>query len=447
VETLPWDLLTPEPLPRYTVGYMDTSGEPGVEYEYRVQFGIQLDVKGTLTWFYGEGSTDRGRRLGSVLGETATGVTAQWPVNLRNYLSFFYLSEEPNAPLEAVRSETYPPLQSWQFYAPGEDNFGPTSLMPSLDGIGEPFAAHQNSTTNNPLVSMGFTTSEGVFAQVAEVAVDGTVAFDAPVNIRPGETGIHFIGFTQIPRHLMALMWNGNASRLEMMQTFDDFGREWFVFDPEQAPWQIVSTKRPIGRVDYHNIGVPIYVSFCDSSNNKATIIYLDNGWHDLSPNLSIGPGPRYHSLLVDGLVPGGGLVYLTPDGQKLKVARRSQISGWKLLEADQSLIAQSADGQPITEFDVYTAGDVSYDNFAAFIQGGQLYMSHCEDAGFTTWTPPYLVDPAPDCRNLHILLVGTDEEFTTYIFATYIKDDEQGVARLNFRDLKIAYQDSLLVQ
>jgi hypothetical protein len=60
------------------------------------------------------------------------------------------------------------------------------------------------------------------------------------------------------------------------------------------------------------------------------------------------------------------------------------------------------------------------------------------DSAGFTAWCDPILVDDSGTCRGLNVILIGSDAQNTSYLFATYLADGTDGETQINYRDLKL---------
>jgi hypothetical protein len=128
-------------------------------------------------------------------------------------------------------------------------------------------------------------------------------------------------------------------------------------------------------------------------------------------------------------------LFFVDEAGERIRLLREDQVRQWA---TDDILdIVAAEPGQQITEFDVYLPAILSQSNYLAYILDGCVYLSFANFSALEEWKTPELVDDAGDCRQLKIIRIGSDEEYNFNLFATYISDDDQGVPRLNFRDLR----------
>lgn len=433
----------PDPLSAFTDHYRDVLAAAGVEYEYLVQAGTRITILGLDRWFWSDGAMAIGQRLGWASDGSDVPVENQLAVNLGNRLSFFYTPGSESPELEVLQSGSYPPADTWTHYGEGEGGLDSGPLASSMAELPAPVALLSESTTNNPLVTAAYSNSDGAFSQVATIDQSNAVSFETPVALRPGEAEIHILGMTKVPiKSIMALLWNGNANRLELMQSFDSVGRIWYIFDPDQAPWQIVTARRPDGPVDLRALGFPVYVVFCEQDSQDLVVMYLNNGWHLVSPGVACGPGPKIRNATLEGFAPGKVLYYLSADRMQLRVMRGLDDT-WQVGDAEETVIVSAPAGEQISEFDIYMQGDQSNDNYAVYTIGGQVFMSHSVDSSVRLWTEPILIDPATDCRSPQIVLNGTDESFITYLVASYISNDSDGIARINFRDLRLALEEA----
>ncbi|MCH7472428.1 hypothetical protein IIA79_05695 [bacterium] len=132
-------------------------------------------------------------------------------------------------------------------------------------------------------------------------------------------------------------------------------------------------------------------------------------------------------------------MFYISEDGRSLNLLRQDVWQEWLIGETQ---VLASADGEEtITEFAVHTLGQVSYSNYVVYSLNGNLYLLYCGNPSFDDWQQSILIDDSGDCRSLEIILIGSDAEFSSFIFVTYISDDEEGVPRINFRDLRLALE------
>jgi hypothetical protein len=444
-ESASWTALAgfSEVIGRYDDYYKDLTGFPNVDYEFLVQQAINVSIQGDTRTFWSQGLTTTGRRLGTADNGSGAGVANHFAVNLGNRLSFLYTPGSVNPAMEVLQADAYPPSESWVHYGVGEGGVDTGPLASSMEQLPAPVALLSESSTNNPLVTTAYSNADGPYSQIATINNQNEVTFEEPVPVRPGESNIHILGMTKLPiKNIMAIMWNGVANRLEMMQTFDQFGRVWYIFDPNQAPWQIVSGKRPNGPVDLRCLNFPVYVVFSEQESNDCLVMYLNDGWHDVSPGVKCSPGPQIRQIQLENFAQGKALYYLTEDRSQIRVLRDAG-SGWLLGDPDETVAVSAPAGEQIQEFDLHTHGDQSFENYLVYVMNGKLYMSYSSDSPMRLWSDPILIDPATDCRNPGTVMNGTDDTFTTYLFATYIRNDDAGVPRINFRDLRLAYEEA----
>lgn len=435
--------ITGQPLDGFEDHYRDIVPPANAQYEYLVQAGFHLPVLGEMRWFWSAGLTAVGSRAGWATDGTSLGATSQFAVNLGNRLSFFYTPGGSTSDLQILSAGTYPALNEWTHYGPGDGGMDTGPLSTSQQFLPAPVAVLSESTTNNPLVTTGYSNADGAFIQVATIDQQNQPLFETPVRLRESESDIHILGLTKVPiKSIMALLWNGNANRLELMQSFDEFGRVWFVFDPEQAPWQIVTNQVPEGRVDLRVLGFPIYVSFAEQSSHTCVVMYLNDGWHNVSPGITCAPGPQSRGITMEGFQPAKALLYTTEDRSQIRVLR-NVANEWQLGDGNETVAVQAPTGSSIGEFDSYTLGEQSFDNYLVYTIAGQLFFSHSSDSPLRMWSEPILLDPATDCHDVQILLNGSDENSTTYLVATYLSQDASGITRINFRDLRLAYEEA----
>ena len=89
-----------------------------------------------------------------------------------------------------------------------------------------------------------------------------------------------------------------------------------------------------------------------------------------------------------------------------------------------------------MSEFELFANSGISYNNNIAYVKNGNLYCSFSESASFTGWTNPVTIDNSGSCRKIDIIRIGSDSSFSSRLFLTYLAEDEDGVTRINFRDL-----------
>jgi hypothetical protein len=423
-----WLEVTPAPLGKYAVEFTDYDAPSGTS-EYRLVVGRQYMIRSIPEWFWSPGVTVTGQRPQSTLPLDSAGIEAYWPANLHNRLSFFFTTTAvPEEPAVAW-SSTFPPGHGWSMHPSGEDGFGQFHLG-AAGSVEPPFTVNQYDEINNPAISLAYSGPDGCYCQVGLLNSEGEVEWEAPVQLR-SEPSLHLLGLVDVPRHLIAFMWNDATEQIEAMQTVDELGRIWTPFDA--MSWMTVSGRRPGGPVDLNTVEGAVLVCFAEAETDAAVVLRNapGEGWTDISPTLTVRGTPRMR-MIQKGLGPGSGLVYLRGDGSAIELLRREN-DAWAA-----SPVELYAGASEITEWDLRMNGAPSNDNYLVFITNGELWFRHTYNPDFSAWLPALPVDQDTSCRLPRTTVVGTDETFTQrMVFACYVKDAPSGLPELNYRDLK----------
>lgn len=426
-----WDQLAEDPLSKYLEEFLDGTAAGGVDYEYRLSTGFMRQVEGVPEWFWSDGETAVGKRRASQVGIDAG---EYWPVNMYHYLSFFYAPAEAPLAIEALRSTSYPPDDGWVAYDETTPGFGGFELS-SLAGFGRPFATHQLEGIDNPAVTLLFSLDSGVVSQVATITPEGDVTWESPTWIR--EPGQHLLGVVRMPRRIGALTWNPSLSRIELVDSIDMYGRDWYEFEPDDIPWHVVGDRIPDGRVEGRYFGGGERITFREQVTGEIVSYERKGEWQDISPGIVSAPGPTMRMALNGFGLPGFAVIYLAPDGKRIKMVRQDSSGTWLTHEIVDLVIAKGE--STISEFALLTGAEISYENYLVYVLDDQLYLRYTEYASFYGLDSPVLVDDAPGIRDLDVLRVGAGENWSSLKFVTYITDGSDGTPVVNYRDMDLA--------
>jgi len=425
-----WEQLTAEPLGMYDSEYFDPDVVESVEYEYRVTKGTWMFVSGVLHWFWSEGAVTLGKRQATLISYPMEGFTDYWPANMWNYMSVFYLPFGAEHHVEGLRNETYPPENEWVHFGGETVGYAHYSL-PTLSGFSMPFALHQDEITDNPVITLVATTDDGLWSQVATITPEGMVTWEEPVAVRAA--GQHLLGLLKMPRRIGAVTWNTDLSRIELVDSIDLNGRDWYEFD-SGTPWHIVSDRMPDGPVECRYFGSGERLAFRERNTNEAVVLARDVGWEDISPGLEIGPAPPAMRFVLAGFTPGYGLIFLAPDSRRIRLLRQTTSGAWLTNEIEELEIAKG--GATISEFVMLMSEEISYQNYLIYVKDGNLYYRYTEQPSLAGMTNEYVVDEAGDIRDISAIKVGSGENWESRRYVLYVSDNEQGEPRLHFRDL-----------
>lgn len=429
-----WEQLTDDPLGVYESEYFDASVLESVEYEYRVTKGTRKVVSGEPTWFWSAGAVTLGKRQATVISYPMGDFTDYWPANLWNYMSVFYVPFGAEHRVEGLRNTTYPPEGDWLHY--GGETLGYAHFsLPVLAGFRLPFAVFQQEALNNTALTMVATMDDGVWSQVATVTPEGLINWEEPLQIR--DAGQHLLGLLKMPRRIGAVTWNIDEARIELVDSIDTHGRDWFEFDPE-ASRHLIGDRMPEGPVECRFFGSGERVTYRERNTGLVACYIRDGNWVDISPELEVAAGPVMRFVLI-GVVPGYGLVYLTPDHKRIRMLRQTTAGVWLTNEIEELVIAKG--DSTISEFQLMMSEEVSYQNYLVYVQDGNLYCRYTEYASLAGLDNDFTIDEAGDVRDISVVNVGSGEQWENRRYVLYVSNNEQGEPRLHFRDLDEARQ------
>lgn len=424
-----WSQLTEDPLNVYESEYFDDSVEQSVEYEYRVTKGTLEFVSGAPLWFWSAGAVALGKRQATVVDYPMDNFTEYRPANLWNYMSVFYSPFGADHLLEGLRNTSFPPDGDWVHYG-GETLDYAHFSMPVLTGFRLPFDVFQEDTLNNPTLTMVASTDDGVWSQVATITPEGLINWEEPVQVRQGEQ--YLLGLLKMPRRIGAVTWNTALNRIELVDSIDNRGRDWFEFDPE-ATRQMVGNRMPEGPVECRYFGSGERITFRERDTGLVACYIRDVGWSDISPDLEVAQGPVMRFVLL-GPAPGYGLVYLTPDHKRIRMMRQTAAGEWLTNEIEELEIAKG--DSSFSEFQLLMSEEISYQSYLIYVRDGNLYFSYTEYATLAGLDHEYPIDESGDVRDVSTISVGSGDEWENRHYVLYVSDNDLGEPQLHFRDL-----------
>jgi hypothetical protein len=432
----PWTVVTAEPLPPTDDVFLDTASLLPVNYDYKVQSGVKINLMTGTRWFWGAGLLDSGMRSGIIIdGEAGEPLESQ-PANLYNYMSFFLRSEDSPSAVSGLRSTTFPPQNGWAALPSGDPGIGAVDISSDI-GMGTPFGLHQHQSINVKLVTFGFSKSDGTYSQVATITEDGAVSFEAPV--KPLPAGTSFLEYCDLPRAIGALYWDPAEQEVKMLESWDESGRQWRDESDMPASWITVSDEEPDGPIFQESrYGLPL-VAF-RAVSGEVIVKELDGGWVDETPGGLIGFAPHIWRVSLGSHVEGLALSWLNASRDTINVITRNFSGDWNI--AGMQGVGGVEGGGPIQDFKIHAEGAPSIDNYLVFLQDGNVYLRQTSSTNLTGWGAPVPVDTSGGCSNLDLVIVGSDESFNYRVFATYLVQDTLGRNFIAFRDIKQVYQE-----
>jgi len=427
-----WELLTTDTLGRYQSAFSDTTAPGGIELDYRVSAGIQQFVQGLPEWFWSPGTTVTGLRQVTEAGPMLEPFTEYWPACMWNKLSFFYRPASQPDTVEGLRNLDYPPGRDWIHYDTDTTGYADFTLS-SLDGFGTPYYLYQLDSRDNTALTVFYSTVEGVFAQVAAIAESSEVSWHDPLLIR--SEGNHLLGAVKLPRSIGCITWNTAAERIELVDSQDMTGTLWYEFDPDEIGWHVVGGRQPDGsRIDFRYFGGGERITFRERDTGQAVCYKRSGLWNDISPGIEVGPGPVVRFALTGLSLPGYAMMYLTPDQKRIRLLRQPSGGSWLTAEIEDVIIAKG--DSRISEFQLMTSEEVSYQNYLVYVQDGVLKLRYTESPRLTGMEYDLLLDDVSEnIRAIDIIKTGTGENWSTLDYVTYISDGADGPV-LNFRNL-----------
>ncbi|MCC7476888.1 hypothetical protein IT575_00390 [bacterium] len=436
----PWELLTPESLDYLTVKYMDTSAQPPLPYEYRVSTGLMVTTATGQVACWSPGVTTTGQRSGIVVDGGLNKPTSYIPANLYKYMSFFYQTEDTPSEVQAIKSDSYPPANGWAFLD-STAGIG-TSELSGIEGLGLPFNLHQNEMVNAPFTTLGFSKADGTYMQLITATQSGLVSFDEPFKMLPADS--HFFGFVELPRSLGAVYWDETQQQLEMLQSWDEIGTDWRQENEMPASWHVIDTRKPDGPIYMESKIAEPHISYRDAATGALVCKFLSGSWQDEAPVGLKGFRPEIRQVMSESLLPGKALFWIPEDRSSVDMLIQSFPGDWMPETHVQLNAANAGEAGEITEFDVYTGGVPSWDNYLVFIQGGHAYLLHSGASNLSAWSSPILIDGGGTCSNLKLIVVGSADDFSFKLFATYLLEDGLGHSQICFRDMGVLKQESI---
>lgn len=429
----PWIAFSSEPFSRSVLEYLDSDVDGCRTYDYILKTGYRIAVNGELRWMYSSGALASGQRQVTSVGPGPQDLATYWPTSFYNRVSFFWQPSDVAEGIKGLRNEGFPAVDDWQEMSISSDGTTPAELL-TMEGFAPPFMVQQSQEINAATVTIGWSTAEGTFAQVVTTDADGLTLWEPPVQVR--EAGSYFLGFLQMPRRMGCVTWNPQLNRMELVDSADLRGRVWYEFQPNDFPWMIIGNRRPEGALEMHYFTAAELISYREAGSGDLVVIRHDfNAWTDISPGIKSGIRPRVVQVMAPGQPAGFGVVFLDDTGRRIRLIRQTSDDSWLVNEIEDLLIAK--DGQTISEFDLYTIGEVSYANYLAYVLNDDLYFCYTNHPGLQDFDSPVLVDGSNDISHLNLIRVGTDDEGTkSNLFATYYSHDADNVLRINFRDL-----------
>ncbi|MBN2081263.1 hypothetical protein JW859_03550 [bacterium] len=427
-----WELLTAERLGRHQDEYTDTTAPGGIPLEYRVSVGIWQSVQGLPEWFWSPGATVIGLRQATEVGPMLEPFSEYWPACMWNKLSFFYTPVSAPDNVEGLTNLDYPPGNDWVHYDTDTAGYADFTLG-RRDGFAAPYYLYHLDTRDNTALTVFYGTVEGVFAQVAAISDSSEVTWNEPLLIR-GEDN-HLLGAVKLPRAIGCITWNTVAQRIELVDSQDMTGTLWYVFDPDAIGWHIVGDREPDdNRIDFRYFGGGERITFRERDTGLA-VCYERNGlWDDISPDIEVGPGPVVRFALTGLSLPGYAMMYLTPDQKRIRLLRQPSGGSWLTSEIEDVVIAKGE--SRISEFQLMTSEEISYQNYLVYVVDGILKLRYTESARLNGLEFDLVVDDlSTNIRDLRVIKIGNGEEWSSLDYVTYVSDGADGPV-LNFRNL-----------
>ncbi len=435
-----WQLMTPDSLDYLTTSYLDPTASPPLPYEYRVSTGLQVTTATGQVACWSPGVVVEGVRSGIVVDGGLSKPTSYVPANLYKYMSFFYQSEDQPSEVKAIKSESYPPANGWSLL--NSDAGMGTSQISGLEGLDLPFNLHQNELVNAPFTTLGFSRSDGTYMQLVTATQSGLISFDEPFKVLP--SGSHFFGFVELPRSLGAIYWNEGTQQLEMLQSWDEVGTDWRQDNEMPSGWHVLDPRKPDGPIYMESKFAEPHVCYRDAATGNLVVKVLSGSWVDEAPAGITGFRPEIRQVMSENLLPGKSLFWIPDDRTTVDLLIQGFPGEW-MPETHQRLNAAAAgEAGEVTEFDVRTGGTPSWDNYLVFIQGGHAYLLHSGASNLAAWSSPILIDGTGTCSNIKLLVVGSADDFSYKLFATYLLEDGQGHSQICFRDMGVLKQESI---
>jgi hypothetical protein len=424
----PWSQLTDEPLSGNVASYKDALTEPGRQYEYSLSSGYGPNSE-PEAWSWSDGEKVIGARLASHVDLPENSVDHLLPVNWYNQLGFVGYTPGNQPAITCLQADGFPPGLDWHWLT---STSGLTSAtLAYRDGLPTPLAVFQNQINNNPVTTLCYSTSAGVFAQVATIDEAGAVAWLDPVQVRSGPH--HVLACFQMSRRIGLLTWNTNRQRMEVIDSRDMYGQYWFDFSEWDWPWRVIESPIPDGSVSSWYSMVGETLCYCESGSNLLKVlIRTSDGWQDSSPGITCAPSPKFTELVIPSLIPGFGAAYITEDRTAIKVVRREFINAWNI---DHLItVHECPAGSQITDLALYSTGSLFQRSYLAYIEDGKVYCCSTSDAGLNEWSTPKQIDETGTCEQLAIIRIGTDTEYSYGIYVTYVNHTPEGDQRFYFR-------------
>jgi hypothetical protein len=349
-------------------------------------------------------------------------------------MSLFYVPFGAEHRLEGLRNTSYPPEDGWVHYGGETLDYAHFSL-PVLAGFRLPFDVFQQESLDNPALTIVASTDDGVWSQVVTITPEGLANWEEPVKIR--DAGQYLLGLLKMPRRIGAVTWNTALNRLELVDSIDSLGRDWFDFSPD-TDRQMIGDRMPEGPVECRYFGSGERITFRERNTGQVVCYIRDVGWSDISPDLQVAEGPVTRFVL-SGLSPGYGLVYLTPDHKRIRMMRQTTAGVWLTNEIEELVIAKG--DSTFSEFRLLMSEEVSYQNYMIYVRDGNLYFRYTEYASLANLDREYLLDDAGDIRDVSTVTVGSGDNWENRRYVIYVSDNDQGEPQLHFRDLDEARQ------
>jgi hypothetical protein len=242
------------------------------------------------------------------------------------------------------------------------------------------------------------------------------------------------LGLIKMNRRIGAVTWNPAKSQIELVDSIDLNGRDWFEHNPETAS-HIVGSRVPDGPIECRFFGAGERITFREAGSGEAVVYLRNGGWEDISPPpLEVATLPAMRLVLTSFSLPGFGLVYLTPDNRRIRMLRQTTTGEWLTNQIEDLVIAKS--GASISEFHLLMSEGVSTQNYLIYVLDDKLCFRYTEYASLNGLNTEYVVQEGGNIRDLDTIKVGTGEEWENRRYVTYISDDSEGTPHLQFRDL-----------
>lgn len=424
-----WDQIIDKPLSRYETSFFDETAEQGKEYVYRINCAYG-PYSNEDHWIWSEGMLVAGRRLifTSPLEVSEGSVLQIEPVNWYNQLGFIGVDKTNNTMI-AYQSESFLPDAKWHWHNAGSGIAG--KVVSWQENLTQPYTIYPSSQQDNLVMTCCYSENNNVYSLVGWIDTAGEISWLDPVLVREGSYQV--IHCFKMSRRIGLILWNIDEQLLEVSDSMDMYGRLWFDIEEWPWEWRSMEAEPPHGPVcsEYSMAGE--LVCYMGETSGTTKVYTIVNGdWGDYSPNIPCAPGPLYVELVTDAIVPSSGVIYLTPERDSIHIVRRQFVDEWGVIP---EVVVYTSDGSnEISEFAEYCPASYSGLNYIAWIEGGNVNCITNNYWSLEYWFNPVVLDDSGTCSNLDIIRIGSDDNYSYAVYATFLSEDAEGNTQFNFR-------------